>query len=222
MANVAHGAKGAKPDGNVIHNLGGEFVGKGSVIDSHAGSFRAFMLCMEKLGAQSSCRDDFHKEIGLEAGLRALRERCLKAHAGGNRVIFIGNGGSAAIASHMAVDWTKNGGIRAIAFNDAPTLTCLANDFGYENVFAKQLEYYAQKGDVVIIISSSGKSPNIRAAAQKAVEMGNLLVTFSGMRPDNYLRRCGWWNFWVPSNDYGQVELTHLILLHAIVSITWT
>jgi D-sedoheptulose 7-phosphate isomerase len=162
----------------------------------------------------------YEKTTTLEAGLRYVRRLAKTAHRKNHRVIFIGNGGSSAIASHMAVDWTKNGGIRAIAFNDAPTLTCLANDFGYDNVFSKQLEYYARTGDLVVIISSSGKSLNIMRAAEQAFEQGLDLVTFSGMRPSNALRRKGSLSFFVPASDYGIVELSHLALLHSIVSVS--
>ena len=59
---------------------------------------------------------------------------------GGNKLIFVGNGGSAAIASHMATDYSKNGDVRSIALNDSSMLTCLGNDLGYDGVFAKQIE----------------------------------------------------------------------------------
>lgn len=156
---------------------------------------------------------------GLEAGLKRLKREALARHRRGKKVIFIGNGGSAAIASHMAVDWTKNGGMRSVALNDAPTLTCMANDFGYEHAFAKLLEFYAQPGDLVIIISSSGRSPNVIATAHAANALDLDSVRLTGMDPDNKLRRGGRLNFYVPCEDYGLVELTHLCLLHAVVSV---
>ena len=85
------------------------------------------------LDGRSTALDDFFADA---------IERIRATHAAGNTVIFIGNGGSAAIASHMAIDYTKNGGIRAVAMNDGAALTCLSNDLGYENVFAKQLEMH--------------------------------------------------------------------------------
>src|SRR5580704_11898635 len=91
-----------------------------------------------------------------------------EAHAMGRKLIFVGNGGSAAIASHMAVDYSKNGGMRALAFNDASFLTCLSNDLGYENVFVKQIELHAATGDLLVAISSSGRSPNIINAVEAA------------------------------------------------------
>jgi D-sedoheptulose 7-phosphate isomerase len=141
--------------------------------------------------------------------------------ANGGKVIFVGNGGSAAICSHMAVDWTKNGGIRAIALNDPATLTCFANDYGYDQVFAKQLAAYSDPEDLVVVISSSGRSPNILETGRWCRENGRRTVTLSGMVHTNKLRRMGMINFYVPSNDYGTVELAHLFLLHSIVSVKW-
>ena len=74
-----------------------------------------------------------------------------------NKVIIFGNGGSAAISSHVSVDLTKNAKVRSINFNEADLLTCFANDYGYEKVFSKSLEFYADRGDVVIIVSCSGR-----------------------------------------------------------------
>ena len=82
------------------------------------------------------------------------------------KVIIFGNGGSAAISSHFSVDLTKNAKIRCINFNEASLLTCFSNDYGYHKVYSKALEFYADRGDVVIIISSSGKSKNMLEAAK--------------------------------------------------------
>ena len=90
------------------------------------------------------------------------------AHQSGKKIIVVGNGGSAAMASHIAVDFTKAAGIRAINFNEADLITCFANDYGYEYWVAKALEAYADLGDLAILISSSGKSLNIVKGAEKA------------------------------------------------------
>ena len=82
--------------------------------------------------------------------------------------MFIGNGGSAGIASHIAIDFSKNGGTALAGVQRPPALTCLGNDFGYEHVFAKQIEIHAPAGDLLIAISSSGRSPNILAAVAAA------------------------------------------------------
>ncbi len=147
----------------------------------------------------------------LDEGFSTAIEMLKKA-----RTTFIfGNGGSAAIASHMAEDYTKNGGIRMMAFNDAPMLTCFANDMGYENVFKSAIAYYAEPKDLIIAISSSGKSENILNAVRHAAIIGCPVITLSGFKPDNPLRQLGNLNFYVPDESYGNVEITHLSLLHA-------
>ena len=129
----------------------------------------------------------------------------------GKKAIFVGNGGSAAMASHAAVDLTKTAGIRAINFNEADLITCYANDYGYEQWVLKALESYADEGDLVVLISSSGKSPNIVNAARYAVTRGLKLVTFSGFSSTNPLRSLGSLNFWVNSDSYNIVENSHLV-----------
>ena len=138
-----------------------------------------------------------------------------KAHQQGNKIMFIGNGGSAAIASHMATDFTKNGNLRAVAFNDSPTLTCLSNDLGYENVFSKQVDMYGQDGDLLIAISSSGQSPNIIAAVNAARNKEIKILTLSGFSSKNLLRTLGDVNIYVPEDEYGFVEIGHLAICHA-------
>jgi D-sedoheptulose 7-phosphate isomerase len=135
----------------------------------------------------------------------------------GRKVIFIGNGGSAAIASHQAVDFWKNGGMRAIAFNDSSLLTCISNDFGYPHVFSKPVEMFAESGDILVAISSSGRSENILLAVNTAKGKGCRVITMSGFSVDNPLRLTGDLNFYVPSDSYGYVEIVHLALCHCIL-----
>ena len=133
------------------------------------------------------------------------------------KIITAGNGGSAAMASHVTVDLTKAAGIRAVNFNEADLLTCFANDYGYENWVAKALEFYADEGDLAILISSSGQSPNMLNGAKQAKEMKLPLVTLSGFRADNPLRTMGDVNLWVDSTAYNIVEMTHHVWLLAII-----
>jgi len=135
----------------------------------------------------------------------------------GRKIIFIGNGASASIASHMATDYWKNGGMRAMAFNDAALLTCLSNDCGYENVFGKSVEMFADEGDILVAISSSGKSENILNGVHAARKQGAHVVTLSGFKSDNPLRSMGDINFFVPDEDYGPVEVVHLSITHCIL-----
>jgi D-sedoheptulose 7-phosphate isomerase len=157
--------------------------------------------------------------IPLEQGFARVRDAAHAAHDQGNKLIYIGNGGSAAIASHLAIDFSKNGCLRSLAFNDSSALTCLGNDLGYENVFAQQLDFHARPGDLLIAISSSGRSANILAGVTAARARNCGVVTFSGFSDDNDLRRTGDINFYVRSSEYGFVEVVHLSLCHAILDL---
>lgn len=135
------------------------------------------------------------------------------------KVIFIGNGGSAAMASHCSVDFTKNAGVRAINFNEADLITCFSNDYGYENWASSALDFYADEGDYLVLISSSGNSKNILNAAKKAKEKNLHITTFSGFSSDNLLRKEGDVNFWVDSEAYNVVEMTHHVWILSICDL---
>jgi D-sedoheptulose 7-phosphate isomerase len=146
-------------------------------------------------------------EIAMQAAERGLPQ------------MFIGNGGSAAIASHMAIDFSKNAGLPAICFNDAAALTCLGNDFGYEEVFARQITFHAREGSVLFAISSSGSSKNILRGVEAAMARGCRIITMSGFNAANPLRSMGEVNFHVNLNSYGIVEVAHTALIHALVEL---
>ena len=139
------------------------------------------------------------------------------AHARGGKTIFVGNGGSAAMASHLSVDLTKAAGMRAVNFNEADLLTCFANDYGYEHWVARALEAYGDAKDVAVLISSSGKSQNIINGVGSARHIGMPVITLSGFSSDNPLRTLGDVNFWVDSSSYNIVEMSHHVWLLAIV-----
>ena len=126
----------------------------------------------------------------------------------GKKLIIVGNGGSAAMASHVSVDFTKAAGIRSINFNEADLLTCFSNDYGYSRVFEKAIEFYGDSGDLVILISSSGNSPNVINAGKRARQLNMDIITFSGFSSDNRLRKLGDINFWVDSKAYNIEEMT--------------
>ena len=157
--------------------------------------------------------------LSLADAVNWVIEVARATHDAGSKLMFIGNGGSASIASHMAIDYSKNGNLRALAFNDGAALTCLSNDLGYENVFAKQIEMHGRAGDLLIAISSSGRSPNIHRGVAAARGRGCKVLTLSGFSPENPLRRMGDVNLYVPSSEYGFVEITHLALCHAILDL---
>lgn len=134
-----------------------------------------------------------------------------------NKVFFFGNGGSAAIASHLSVDLMRSLNMRGMNFNEADLITCFSNDFGYEKWVAECIKLHAGINDLVVLISSSGESPNIINAAKASIEIGVDLVTFSGFDENNKLRKMGAINFWADSSNYNVVEMTHHIWLLAMV-----
>ena len=134
-----------------------------------------------------------------------------------NKVILAGNGASSSISSHVSIDLTKAAGIRATNFNEANLLTCFSNDYGYENWLKKALEFYSLPGDILILISSSGKSENIIKAAKAAKKLKLKLITLSGFSKNNPLSKKGIVNFHVDSKIYNVVESLHLTILLNIV-----
>ena len=142
-----------------------------------------------------------------------LKQDLLQTHRNGKKVIIAGNGGSAAMASHVAVDFTKQGGIRTVNFNEPDLITCFANDYGYEKWVAKAMEFYGNDNDLVILISSSGNSKNMIHAASTAKKQNMRVITFTGFEKNNPLKQLGDLNFWLDSRAYNIVENTHQIWL---------
>ncbi|HBQ17057.1 MAG: SIS domain-containing protein [Sandaracinaceae bacterium] len=159
---------------------------------------------------QASDADD---PLDLEDGVRRAVDRILAVKAP-NKVMLVGNGGSAAIARHMHNDLVKCVGVRAQVFFDVPLLTAITNDDGYEEVFEQPIRQWTDPGDVLVAISSSGRSENILRAARAAREAGADVIAISGFDADNPLRAMGSPSFWVDSHDYGAVESSHTILTH--------
>ncbi len=133
------------------------------------------------------------------------------------KIIVCGNGGSSSIASHVAVDISKILRIKAITFADDNLITCFANDYGYDKWTSEALKIYSNINDLVILISSSGSSKNIVNAAKFAKKQGNPLITLSGFKENNPLKKIGDVNVWVNSNSYNHIEMAHHIFLVAVI-----
>jgi len=133
---------------------------------------------------------------GIFAGISATRATWLRTREQGGRVVFIGNGGSAGIASHLAIDLAKNASVPALCFSDASMMSCLANDYGFEDWIAHAVRLNARAGDCLVAISSSGRSKNILNAVAQARTMKLDVITLSGMNAGNPLRNLGDVNFW--------------------------
>ena len=149
-----------------------------------------------------------------------LKNQLLRIKKNKKKIIIAGNGGSAAISSHFSVDLTKNAKVRSINFNEADLITCFSNDYGYERWIEKAIDYYAEKGDLLILISSSGQSQNMVKAAKffKKNKIGRL-VTFTGHKKNNALKKVGDLNFWVNTKSYNLVENIHQFILLSVVDL---
>lgn len=134
----------------------------------------------------------------------------------GGVVYVIGNGGSSGIASHFHTDLCKALKVPSQTFYDPNLMTCLANDYGYNQVFSYPLGLMASERDMLVAISSSGRSPNIVEAAKVARSKGTTVFTLSGFANNNPLREIGQLNCYLPATEYGLVEMGHFFVLHTI------
>ena len=155
-------------------------------------------------------------DLGVDAGSDAAVRMLHDAQLRGAKVLTLGNGGSSVIAEHISVDLSNRAAVRARTLGSAPQLSALANDNQFEDAYAIWLCSEADPGDVVVLVSSSGASPNITNAAAAARQRGCGVITVSGFRHDNPLRRLGDLNFHVDSSHYGEVEIAHEALSHYV------
>ena len=155
-------------------------------------------------------------DLSIESGLQDVYLSLSKLRDASGSLYIIGNGGSAGVASHASTDFFNVAKIKTFTLHESSLLTCMTNDFGYENAFARMLDQVINKNDVLIAISSSGNSINIRNAVDIAKKHHANIITLSGFSEDNPLRRMGNINIWLNSDDYGFVEIGHQFLLHNI------
>lgn len=164
--------------------------------------------------------DEYHRLIlsdNVQEKFEQFKNLALNIKSNKRKLIFAGNGASASISSHGAVDFTKQAGVRSITFNEVNIITAFSNDYGYDKWVAKALDFYAKVGDAVVLTSVSGESPNVVLAAKKAKEIGLKVVTFTGKSCTNTLKSYGDINFWVDSNAYNIVECLHMMWLTTVV-----
>ena len=168
--------------------------------------------------------DDFSDLVKPSADITEkiikVKNILVETNKNNQKIMIFGNGGSAAIASHVSVDLTKNANIRAVNFNEADLITCFANDYGYERWVEKAIDFYADNDDVLILISSSGKSLNMlnacKAARNKKISK---IITFTGHDNNNPLSKLGDINFWINNKAYNFVENIHQVWLLTIVDL---
>lgn len=175
------------------------------------------LLC--KLKCTEIIRKADAKYMDYDEGINFLLEVFLNHKKNNSYVFFIGNGGSSAIASHMTADFMKNGGMNTYSLYDNAVTTCMGNDYGYEYIFSKPMEFLLRPNDLLVAISSSGNSKNICNAIYAAKERGAEVITFTGFKIDNIAKNNGDVNVYVPSEKYGIVESIHNLMLQQIVDM---
>jgi D-sedoheptulose 7-phosphate isomerase len=164
------------------------------------------------------------QDAALLAVTHAIAEAIIAALAAGNKLLLIGNGGSAADAQHIAAEIVgrykqHRSACAAIALTtDTSALTAIANDYGFEQVFARQVEGLGQRGDVLLALSTSGRSPNILAALRAARDRGLVTVGFTGTGGETLGAHCDHL-FLSPSGDTPVIQQIHLTALHGICDV---
>ncbi|MBF0323964.1 MAG: D-sedoheptulose 7-phosphate isomerase [Alphaproteobacteria bacterium] len=150
-----------------------------------------------------------------------LVEACVKSLGAGGKILFFGNGGSAADAQHLAAEMVvryriNRKALAAIALTtDTSTLTACANDYSFEGIFSRQVEALARPGDVLIGISTSGKSPNVVKALEVGKEMGCIATGFAGGDGGVMKDLCDPLLV-VPSKIVGRIQEMHILIGHAL------
>lgn len=163
-------------------------------------------------GTSARCED-------YNAGITLLMDTFTRHKEECTQLFFIGNGGSSAIASHMTADFMKNGGMNTYSLYDSAVTTCMGNDYGYEHIFSRPMEFLVREGDLVVAISSSGNSKNILNAIETARNRKATVITFTGFKTDNRAKQMGNINVYVPCEKYGIVESIHNLILQQIVDL---
>lgn len=162
------------------------------------------------------------KSCSFEAACKSSQDLIESVRREKKRIWWAGNGGSAAICSHLSQDVMNKLGIHSFFYGDTALLTCMANDFGYENVYSRPMENFVEPGDLMIAVSSSGNSQNILNCAELAKDKGMRLITLSGMKETNPLFQApSDVSFLLLSDLYGIVETGHEAVLHGIIETLW-
>jgi len=182
-----------------------------------------------ELAIQDELRASIDVKLKLFVDAPASIERAIllwyEALARGNKILLCGNGGSAAdcqhIATELVVRLAKNrAALPALALTtDTSTLTAIANDFGFDSIFARQIEAHGRKGDLLVAISTSGRSRNVLKAAQAATKRGMRTLALTGAKPNLLARRADF-ALAVPSKDTQRIQEAHITLLHILCTQT--
>ncbi|MBI4665246.1 MAG: SIS domain-containing protein [Nitrospinae bacterium] len=161
-----------------------------------------------------SFRDEMGGDVSFDEGFALWRRWTVELREKRRLCFLIGNGASASMASHISADLAKNAHVHTQVFSDLSLITAMANDISYDAVYSEPLRRRGALGDMLVAISSSGRSENILNAVSVARELGMTVITLSAMSSENPLRMGGSLNAYVPAETYGHAETCHAAILH--------
>jgi len=176
------------------------------------------------IGESISVKQKILEDEGLLDLIHEVADECIAAFRQGNRVLLAGNGGSAADAQHIAAEFVgryafDRPGLPSIALTtDTSMLTAIGNDYGFDQIFCRQLEANGRKGDVFIGISTSGSSPNVIAALQRARELDITTIGLTGQNGGEIQAHCDYC-IQVPSMSTPRIQESHIMLAHIICDL---
>jgi len=164
----------------------------------------------------------FLADAAAQAAVERFAEAAAAALASGHRLLSCGNGGSMCDAMHFAEEWTgrfrkDRAALPAIAFSDPSQLTCIANDFGYDEVFARSVEAYGREGDLLVAISTSGNSPNVLRAVEVARDRGLTTVGLLGKGGGELRARVDVAIIVPLATTTDRIQEVHIQVLHAVI-----
>lgn len=169
---------------------------------------------LHDLFSQMQVTDKDDRQLSADHGFQLWLDYAADLRVRDQFLFLVGNGASSSMASHFATDIMKNGRIKTMIFTDASLLSAVGNDYCFDQLYKKPLQWYSSTGDLLIAISSSGRSENVLQSCNYAQQTGLKVVTLSAMRPDNPLRKKGHLNFYVTAKSYGTAESSHAVILH--------
>ena len=180
--------------------------------------YQSYTQAMHQALAGLAVTDHAGQPVPPEAAFDRWRDWTREVKTNHRTCFFIGNGASAMMASHMAIDGTKNAGVNSLALNDPAYLTAISNDLSYEEVFSFPLQRLACLGDLLVTISSSGNSPNVLAAIKTARERGLRVLGFTGGTGGTMPALCDVC-FLAPSDRTPLIQQAHLTAYHILCEL---